>query len=61
MDKNTMIRESFNYILCIEDAIARDIKVPYGDHSRKFFTKEELLKDLEFAYSKLHECLEKEN
>jgi hypothetical protein len=49
---------SFSYILCIEDAIIRDAKVPYGDHSNKFFTKEELLQDLKFAYFRLHESLE---
>lgn len=57
MDKDMMIRESFDYILRLEDAIARDIKIPYGDHSGKFFTKQDFIRDLNFAYAKLHECL----
>lgn len=57
MDKNEMIRLSFDYILRLEDAIARDIKVPYGDHSGKFFTKQDFIEHLKFAYAKLHECL----
>lgn len=57
MDKNEIIRISFDYILRLEDAIARDIKVPYGDHSGRYFTKEDFIKHLEFAYSKLHEML----
>lgn len=56
-----MIRESFDYILRLEDAIARDVKVPYGDHSGKFFTKQDFIEHLNFAYAKLHECLGKEN
>lgn len=52
-----MIRMSFDYILRLEDAIARDIKIPYGDHSGKFFTKQDFIRDLNFAYAKLHECL----
>lgn len=57
MDKDMLIRESFDYILRLEDAIAKDIKVPYGDHSGKFFTREELLKDLKYCYSMLHKSL----
>lgn len=59
MDKNEVIRISFDYILRLEDAIKRDIKVPYGDHSGKFFSKEDFIKDLKFAYFKLHESLER--
>ena len=57
MDKNMMIRESFDYILRLEDAIARDVKVPYGDHSGRYFTREDFIEHLKFAYAKLHECL----
>ena len=57
MDKNTMIRMSFDYILRLEDAITRDVKVPYGDHSGRYFTKQDFIRDLNFAYAKLHECL----
>lgn len=57
MDKNEIIRMSFDYILRLEDAIIRDVKVPYGDHSGKFFTREELLKDLKYCYSMLHKSL----
>lgn len=56
MDKNEIIRISFDYILRLEDAIIRDIKVPYADNTG-YFTKEELLKDLKYCYAKLHECL----
>ena len=59
MDKNMMIRESFDYILRLEDAITKDIKVPYGDNSGRFFDKQDFIKHLEFAYTKLHECLGK--
>ena len=52
-----MIRESFDYILRLEDAIARDVKVPYGDHSGRYFTREDFIEHLKFAYAKLHECL----
>lgn len=60
MDKNIkdmMIKESFDYILRLEDAIAKDIKVPYGDHSGRYFTKEDFIEHLKFAYAKLHESL----
>lgn len=57
MDKNEMIRLSFDYILRLEDAIIRDVKVPYGDHSGRYFTREDFIRDLKFAYAKLHECL----
>lgn len=57
MDKNEIIKESFDYILRLEDAIIRDIKVPYGDHSNNYFTKEDFIRHLNFAYAKLHECL----
>lgn len=57
MDRNDAIKISFDYILRLEDAITRDIKVPYGDHSGKFFSKEELLRDLEYCYTMLHKSL----
>lgn len=57
MDKNEMIRMSFDYILRLEDAIIRDIKIPYGDHSNNYFDKQDFIRDLNFAYAKLHECL----
>lgn len=57
MDKNEMIRESFDYLLRIEDALNNNVKVPYGDHSGRFFTREELLKDLKYCYSMLHKSL----
>lgn len=58
MDKNEIIRISFDYILKLEDAIIRDIKIPYGDHSGRFFTKKDFIEHLKFAYFKLHESLE---
>lgn len=57
MDKNEIIRMSFDYILRLEDAIIKNAKVPYGDHSGKFFTREELLEDLKYCYSMLHKAL----
>lgn len=55
MDKD-MIRESFDYILRIEDALNNNVKVPYADNS-KYFTREELLKDLKYCYGMLHKAL----
>lgn len=56
-DKDMIIKQSFDYILRLEDAIARDIKVPYGDHSGRYFGKEDFIEHLKFAYFKLHEAL----
>lgn len=56
-DKNMIIKQSFDYILRLEDAIAKDVKIPYGDHSGRFFTRKDFIEHLKFAYSKLHESL----
>ena len=57
MDKNEIIRISFDYILRLENAITKDAKIPYGDHSGRYFTKQDFIRDLKFAYKKLHEAL----
>lgn len=57
-NRNMMIKQSFDYILRLEDAIIKDAKVPYGDHSGRFFGKKDFIEHLRFAYAKLHEALE---
>ena len=57
--RDEFIRMSFDCILRIEDALNalnNNIKVPYADNSG-YFTREELLKDLEYCYSMLHKTL----
>lgn len=60
MNKNESIRMSFDCILRIEDALNsllnKNIKVPYADNSG-YFTKKELLEDLEYCYGMLHKSL----
>ena len=54
--RNEIIRESFDCILRIENALNNNVKVPYGDNSG-YFTREELLKDLKYCYGMLHKSL----